>query len=295
MPTRDRPRGQGSAGLRLDRAGAAPDHGGRGLQQCGVREVLACPCASSRRPGSPWPGSTSATSASTGGRPGTYRAGRRTRRDARVVLRRRGCARRRRLDERERLSRGVRRTLRHRPPEYGRRVLGPPATPTSPTTSWSTWPCASARGWPSAGSTRSSTSTAPAGCRLRTARLNAAGPRGPDGEGHLPRCGATAPPSRATPCGTSFSQETSPRLRWPRGPRPRFNVHDGDAAPAPSPAPPPEGEEPHVAEVSVWLDSYERGRGDVEAAWPSWPAGRPPTWSSSPSTTTTAPPARIAP
>ncbi len=43
------------------------------------------------------------------------------------------------------------------------------------------------------------------------------------------------------------------------------NVHDGDAAAAPSPAPPPEGEDPHVAQVSVWLDSYER-RGDVEAA-----------------------------
>ncbi len=35
------------------------------------------------------------------------------------------------------------------------------------------------------------------------------------------------------------------------------NVHDSDAAPAPSPAPAPEGEEPHVAEVSVWLDRYE--------------------------------------
>ncbi len=44
-----------------------------------------------------------------------------------------------------------------------------------------------------------------------------------------------------------------------------INVHDGDAAPAPSPAPPPDGEDPHVAEVSVWLDSYER-RGDVEDA-----------------------------
>ena len=43
------------------------------------------------------------------------------------------------------------------------------------------------------------------------------------------------------------------------------NVHDADAASAPSPAPPPEGEEPHVAEVSVWLDSYER-RGQAEAA-----------------------------
>jgi len=43
------------------------------------------------------------------------------------------------------------------------------------------------------------------------------------------------------------------------------NVHDADAAPAPSPAPPPGGEDPHVAQVSVWLDSYER-RDDTEAA-----------------------------
>ncbi len=43
------------------------------------------------------------------------------------------------------------------------------------------------------------------------------------------------------------------------------NVHDADADPAPSPAPPPDGEDPHVAEVSVWLDCYER-RGAVEAA-----------------------------
>lgn len=44
-----------------------------------------------------------------------------------------------------------------------------------------------------------------------------------------------------------------------------INVHDSDAAPAPSPAPPPEGEEPHVAQVSLWLDSYER-RDGIESA-----------------------------
>ncbi len=43
------------------------------------------------------------------------------------------------------------------------------------------------------------------------------------------------------------------------------NVHDGEAAAAPSPAPPPAGEPPHVAEVSVWLDCYER-RDRVDAA-----------------------------
>jgi hypothetical protein len=36
------------------------------------------------------------------------------------------------------------------------------------------------------------------------------------------------------------------------------NVHDTEAAAAPSPAPAPAGEEPHVAEVSVWLDCYEQ-------------------------------------
>ena len=36
------------------------------------------------------------------------------------------------------------------------------------------------------------------------------------------------------------------------------NVHDGGAAEAPSPVPTPEGEEPHCAEVSVWVDSYDR-------------------------------------
>ena len=83
--------------------------------------------------------------------------------------------------------------------------------------------------------------------------------------------------------------ETSPRLlaRGVRGLG--VNVHDGDAAPAPSPAPPPEGEDPHVAEVSVWLDSYER-RGEVEAAWAASASDPRPTWWSSPSTTTTAPP-----
>jgi hypothetical protein len=43
------------------------------------------------------------------------------------------------------------------------------------------------------------------------------------------------------------------------------NVHDAGAEPAPSPAPPPEGEQPHVAQVSVWLDTYEQ-RADLEAA-----------------------------
>jgi hypothetical protein len=44
-----------------------------------------------------------------------------------------------------------------------------------------------------------------------------------------------------------------------------FNVHDRQAAAAPSPAPSPEGEQPHMAELSVWLDCYQR-RDEVESA-----------------------------
>ncbi len=35
-------------------------------------------------------------------------------------------------------------------------------------------------------------------------------------------------------------------------------VHDGAAAEAPSPAPGPDGEDVHVAQVSAWVDSYDR-------------------------------------
>lgn len=41
------------------------------------------------------------------------------------------------------------------------------------------------------------------------------------------------------------------------------NVHDAAAAEAPSPVPTPEGEHPHVAEVSLWVDAYDR-RGPVD-------------------------------
>jgi len=37
-----------------------------------------------------------------------------------------------------------------------------------------------------------------------------------------------------------------------------INVHDSAAAEAPSPVPTPQGEDPHMAEVSVWLPSYDR-------------------------------------
>ena len=55
--------------------------------------------------------------------------------------------------------------------------------------------------------------------------------------------------------------DTVPRLSGAGARGIGINVHDGDAAPAPSPAPPPDGEAPHVAEVSVWLDCYERRAG----------------------------------
>ncbi len=42
-----------------------------------------------------------------------------------------------------------------------------------------------------------------------------------------------------------------------------INVHDAAAAEAPSPAPGPEGEPVHVAQLSIWVDSYDR-RGDLD-------------------------------
>jgi hypothetical protein len=41
------------------------------------------------------------------------------------------------------------------------------------------------------------------------------------------------------------------------------NVHDSEAAAAPSPAPAPEGEDTHVAQLSIWVDSYDR-RGPLD-------------------------------
>jgi hypothetical protein len=60
-------------------------------------------------------------------------------------------------------------------------------------------------------------------------------------------------------------EEVAPRLLTSGVKGLVINVHDTEAARAPSPAPAPEGETPHAAEVSVWLDSYEKRHG-VEAA-----------------------------
>jgi hypothetical protein len=57
----------------------------------------------------------------------------------------------------------------------------------------------------------------------------------------------------------------APRLAQLGGRGITVNVHDGEAGRAPSPVPAPAGEYPHVAEVSVWLDSYDRRTG-VDAA-----------------------------
>ena len=53
-------------------------------------------------------------------------------------------------------------------------------------------------------------------------------------------------------------EDTVPRLRRSGLRGVTFNVHDSAADPAPSPAPAPEGEQPHVAQISMWLDCYER-------------------------------------
>jgi hypothetical protein len=69
------------------------------------------------------------------------------------------------------------------------------------------------------------------------------GPRGPD-EGDALR--------------HRLLTETSPRLVEGGARGVGVNVHDTPAAEAPSPVPTPDGEEPHAAEVSVWVDSYDR-------------------------------------
>ncbi|HVC72075.1 MAG TPA: hypothetical protein VNC61_17615 [Acidimicrobiales bacterium] len=52
--------------------------------------------------------------------------------------------------------------------------------------------------------------------------------------------------------------ETAPELLAAGARGLGINVHDSTAAEAPSPVPTPQGEDPHMAEVSVWVDSYDR-------------------------------------
>jgi hypothetical protein len=63
----------------------------------------------------------------------------------------------------------------------------------------------------------------------------------------------------------SLMDATVPRLQQLGGRGITVNVHDSDAASAPSPVPVPGGEDPHVAQVSVWLDSYDLRAGTDEA------------------------------
>ncbi|HLX87155.1 MAG TPA: hypothetical protein VKR22_01640 [Acidimicrobiales bacterium] len=60
-------------------------------------------------------------------------------------------------------------------------------------------------------------------------------------------------------------EETAPRLKRAGTRRSSVNVHDAAAAEAPSPVPTPDGEDPHVAEVSAWVDSYDQRDGVDEA------------------------------
>ena len=53
-------------------------------------------------------------------------------------------------------------------------------------------------------------------------------------------------------------EDTVPRLRRAGAHAVTVNVHDAATEAAPSPAPAPEGEQPHVAEISLWLDCYAR-------------------------------------
>ncbi len=63
----------------------------------------------------------------------------------------------------------------------------------------------------------------------------------------------------------SLLADTVARLDAAGARRLSFNVHDTEAAAAPSPVPTPDGEDPHVAELSVWVDSYDRRAGMDEA------------------------------
>jgi len=60
-------------------------------------------------------------------------------------------------------------------------------------------------------------------------------------------------------------EDTAPRLARAGALGIGVNVHDTDAAAAAPPVPIPDGEDPHMGEISVWVDSYDR-RDAVDAA-----------------------------
>ena len=59
--------------------------------------------------------------------------------------------------------------------------------------------------------------------------------------------------------------ETAPTLEGLGGRALTVNVHDSEAAKAPPPVPAPAGEDIHVAEVSVWVGSYDKRAGYDES------------------------------
>jgi len=65
--------------------------------------------------------------------------------------------------------------------------------------------------------------------------------------------------------GDRLRSETAPRLLAAGVHGLGVNVHDAAAAETPAPVPTPDDEQPHIAEVSVWVDCADR-RAPIEAA-----------------------------
>jgi hypothetical protein len=72
-------------------------------------------------------------------------------------------------------------------------------------------------------------------------------------------------PARGDAVRDQLLADTVPELRRLGARALSVNVHDTAAADAPSPAPPPAGEAAPVAEVSVWLDTYDKRAGIDDA------------------------------
>jgi hypothetical protein len=69
---------------------------------------------------------------------------------------------------------------------------------------------------------------------------------------------AAGPPDDGERLRHTLLDDTATRLERAGVHAVSVNVHDAAAAEAPSPVPTPDGENPHVAEVSVWVDCYDR-------------------------------------